>query len=66
MKPAIWAIQEQLKLKKIALRSAFEVGQYAKIPELKNEIVNLKQEKRAKKEQIEPLCKKVHQLKGGK
>jgi len=66
MKPTIWAIQEQLKIKKTALRSAFENGQHAQIPELKNEIRKLKQEKRAKKEQIEPLCQRVHQLKGGK
>jgi len=66
MKPAIWAIQEQLKIKKSAVRAAYEVGQHATIPELRNEIGKLKQEKRAKKQQIEPLCQRVHQLKGGK
>jgi hypothetical protein len=66
MKPAIWAIQEQLKNKKSAIRDAFEVGQHAAIPELRNEIWRLKQEKRALKQQIEPLRQRFHQLKGGK
>jgi hypothetical protein len=66
MKPALWAIKEQLKAKKLAVRAASEAGQQSKIPELKNEIGNLKREKWAKKEQIEPLCQRVHQLKSGK
>jgi hypothetical protein len=65
MKPSIWAIQEQLKTKKAALRVAFEAGRHDAIPELENEIWKLKQKKRAKKEQIKPLRQRVHQLKGG-
>jgi len=66
LKPSIWAIQEQLKTKKSAVRAAYDVGELAKIPELRNEIKKLKQEKRAKKEQIAPLCQRVQQLKSGK
>jgi len=65
-KPALWALQEQLKSKKSALKAAKESGQKFKIPDLKNEIRKLKQEKREKKEQIEPLRQRVFQLKSGK
>jgi len=66
MKPALWAIQEQLKVKKSAVKVAYETGQQSKIPELKNEIGKLKIEKRAKKAEIKPLHQRVHQLKSGK
>jgi len=66
IKPTLWAIQEQLKLKKSEISVAKETNQLAKIPDLKNEVLKLKQEKRAKKDQIEPLRQRVHQLKGKK
>jgi hypothetical protein len=66
MKPTVWAIKEQLRVKKSAIRVAFEAGDQAKIPDLKNDIWKLKQEKRAKIEQIKPLKNRVHQLKSGK
>jgi len=65
-KPALWALQGQLKAKKSELRAAKETGQKAKIPELLNEIGKLKQEKMEKKAQIEPLRQRVFQLKSGK
>jgi len=65
-KPAIWGIQAQLKEKKFALRSAFESDQKDKIPQLKEEIAKLKQEKREKKNQIAPLQKRIHHLKSEK
>jgi len=65
-KPALWALQGQLKAKKSELKAAIETGQKAKIPELKNEIGKLKQEKMEKKAQIEPLRQRVFQLKSGK
>jgi len=65
-KPALWALQGQLKAKKSELKAAKETGQKAKIPELLNEIGKLKQEKMEKKAQIEPLRQRVFQLKSGK
>jgi len=65
LKPSLWALQQQLKVKKIAIRAASEAGQQAKISELKNEIQKLKEEKWAKKGQIKPLRQRLHQLKRG-
>lgn len=62
MKPGVWSLQDQLKVKKSEISIAFETGQLVRITELKNEIGKLKQEKRAKKAQIEPLRQRVHQL----
>jgi len=64
-KPALWALQGQLKAKKSELKAAKETGQKEKIPELKNEIGKLKQEKLEKKAQIEPLRQRVFLLKSG-
>jgi len=66
LKPTLWALQEQLKVKKSALRAASDAGQQAKISELKIEVQKLKQEKWDKKGQIKPLCQRLHQLKSGK
>jgi len=63
MKPAIWACKDQLKEKKMALRAAKESGQLEKVPQLKMEIQKLKEENRARKAQMAPLCQKIHELK---
>jgi hypothetical protein len=65
IKPSIWAIQEQLKAKKSEIYVAYQTGQEDKIPELKSEIKRLKEEKMAKKAEIDPLRQRVHQLKSG-
>jgi len=64
LKPAIWAIDEQLKTKKAAARQSFENGQFPGWS-FKGEIIKLKQEKRAIKEKIAPLSQRIHHLKAG-
>jgi len=64
LKPTIWAIEEQLKTKKAVARNAFENGHPPGLS-FTSDIIKLKQEKRAIKQKIAPLCQRMHHLKAG-
>lgn len=64
LKPALYAIDKQLKTKKEEARNAFENGHPPGLS-FRGDIIKLKQEKRAIKDKIAPLRQRIHQLKSG-